>query len=439
MQDSAVTVRAIDWRGVFPAFFLIRAMRIAFRPSLIGIGAVGIALSCCGWWLGEQLFLGKTEHRLRAEVNLLESPLHSAAIGGVELEVVGLSLGGATHGGVVESFANRFVVPAIRFFRPGITLKETAFLVFGLLWQLAVWGLAGGVITRQAIIELATDEQPSLKESWDFVMQRFLFYIGAPLFPVLGVLLLSLPLLLLGFIMRADVGIFVAGIVWVLVAVVGLIAAWLLVGLALGWPLLWGAVSAEPDGDHFGAMSRMYSYVYQRPLNYLLYLVFVVLIGLFAGWLITTFAETALNVSHWGVTWGMDAKQAADFASATNPGRQPSRTGGSFGMGISMIRCVEHGVRSLAAGLGATFFWCSFAGIYLLLRKDVDDKELDDIVLPYDTMRPDPVAAVPVTAPPVAPATPAASAAPMRFEPSGKPGVSQPESNADNPELPLEE
>ena len=36
-------------------------------------------------------------------------------------------------------------------------------------------------------------------------------------------------------------------------------------------------------------------------------------------------------------------------------------------------------VRALAGGFGFAYFWCALAAIYLLLRRDVDAKEFDDI------------------------------------------------------------
>ena len=61
----------------------------------------------------------------------------------------------------------------------------------------------------------------------------------------------------------------IAGLLWPIVLVVGLIMAVVLVGL-VGWPLMYATISAE-GSDSFDAISRSYSYVYQAPWHYLWY------------------------------------------------------------------------------------------------------------------------------------------------------------------------
>ena len=60
----------------------------------------------------------------------------------------------------------------------------------------------------------------------------------------------------LGWLMRLDFGVFVAGIFWFVVLLMGVAAAWLILGTLLGWPLMWGALSADREGDAFDAFSR---------------------------------------------------------------------------------------------------------------------------------------------------------------------------------------
>ena len=71
-------------------------------------------------------------------------------------------------------------------------------------------------------------------------------------------------------LMRSDLGLLLAGLVWPLALVGGLLMGIFMLGLVFGWPLMWGAISTEGT-DSFDALSRSYSYVYQRPYHYLFY------------------------------------------------------------------------------------------------------------------------------------------------------------------------
>ena len=77
-----------------------------------------------------------------------------------------------------------------------------------------------------------------------------MWYFLAPLYPLVGVVLLALPISVVGLFLRASLGLgaVVAGLVWVLVLLASLAAMWLLGGLIFGWPLMWPTISAEQDG-----------------------------------------------------------------------------------------------------------------------------------------------------------------------------------------------
>ena len=68
-------------------------------------------------------------------------------------------------------------------------------------------------------------------------------------------------------------------------------------------------------------------------------------------------------------------------------------------LSIGLVRLVE-------TGFLFSFFWCVAGAIYLLMRQDVDDKELDDIYVPAETpapKAPQAVAATPSPEPSPAP------------------------------------
>ena len=95
-------------------------------------------------------------------------------------------------------------------------------------------------------------------------------YFAAPLFPLLGVLLATVPILCVGVLLRSAISLWIAAVLWPILLLGGLMMAILLLGLLFGWPLMWATISSEGT-DSFDALSRSYAYVFQRPLHYLFY------------------------------------------------------------------------------------------------------------------------------------------------------------------------
>lgn len=412
------TVRTVDWKSVFPGpALLVRAAAKSFHPLLIVVGAVGVLLTALGWWLAGGMFLNTTD--LDAAGRLIPAERPAAAVASVDglisrwqaLELSGAPLNGWLGNGPVEDFALRFWVPGREMMSPTRPLRHVAFLVFGSLWQLAVWALIGGVIVRKTIVELALEEPHGVMEAGEFAWRRFGFFFTAPLFPIFGVVVLALPFMLLGLLMRSDTGVFISGLLWIFVALAGLAAAWLLVALMFAFPLLWGAVATEVDGDHFGAISRMYAYLYQRPLHYVGYVLIVLLLGVVSSILVNAAVDTAVRFGPWSTSWGAGAVRSAEVNTAVSV---PPTRRGLYYNGTRLIRGNRDLLRTLGEGWGAVFFWTSFAGVYLLMRKAVDDREVDEVLMD-DDVAPTP-ATVPMTAPAAA-APPPATILPVETPP----------------------
>ena len=107
------------------------------------------------------------------------------------------------------------------------------------IWALAVWSLFGGAVSRIAAGQLAQERRISMAAAVMFAVRRFPAYFLAPLFPFVLVLLGLIPLSLAGLLTRFDAGYAVAAIAWPLLLIVGALAV-LLIGLFIGWPLMWG-------------------------------------------------------------------------------------------------------------------------------------------------------------------------------------------------------
>ena len=130
--------------------------------------------------------------------------------------------------------------------------------------------------------------------------------------------LATIPVLVLGWIMRSNPGLVLGGILWPLVLVAAFLMAVLLLGLLFGWPLMWAAISAEGT-DSFDALSRTYAYVFQRPLRYLFYIIVAGIIG-WLGWIVVReFAAGIVWLGYWAAGWGCGHDTVA---SILNPGEE---------------------------------------------------------------------------------------------------------------------
>ena len=119
------------------------------------------------------------------------------------------------------------------------------------------------------MVQLGRGERVSLRESLRFSISKLRSYFMAPLFVIIASILLALLIAVPSLLIRAGGwGTVVVGLVWVIVLVMAAAMAILLVILSFGWPLMWGAISAEETGDVFEATSRSFSYTIQRPLKY---------------------------------------------------------------------------------------------------------------------------------------------------------------------------
>ncbi|HQU43290.1 MAG: hypothetical protein B7Z73_14395, partial [Planctomycetia bacterium 21-64-5] len=264
--------------------------------------------------------------------------------------------------------------PFRQLFERRLGVTGLAFLLCCCIWAVAVWALFGGAITRRAALQLGREENLGLRGSLRYAAGKWRSYFAAPLLPLVGILIFSCPLLVLGLLMRFDLGVLLAGLVWPLALLTSLIMAMLLLALLFGWPLMWPTISTEST-DSFDALSRSWSYVYHRPLHYLFYAAVVTVLG-GLGWLfVAYFADWVAYLPAWAASWTAGSERMDDlFGSGTDLG-----TIGRWG--AKLLRFWGGCVRLLALGFVYSYFWTASTAIYLLLRRDDDGTDLDDVYI----------------------------------------------------------
>jgi hypothetical protein len=83
-----------------------------------------------------------------------------------------------------------------------------------------------------------------------------------------------------------------------------------------------------------------------------------------------------VELSFWAASWGAGQERIADIRHHL-AGEEAA--GFSLSAGVALIGAFVGLVRSLAVAFTYSFFWCAAAAIYLLLRRDVDQTEFDEV------------------------------------------------------------
>ena len=272
--------------------------------------------------------------------------------------------------------------PFRRLFVQKIGWDQILFYLAGGFWTLLVWCLFGGAITRIAAMRLGRQERVGLRDALTFARPKWTSYFAAPVLPLLAITCLGLPLMAIGIVMRLDIGVAIAGLLWSVVGLIGLGMAIFAIGLLFGWPLMWSTISTEGT-DAFDAISRSYAYTYQRPLQYFLYVILSTTLGI-AGWfLVAFFCDTLIGLTSWAVGWGAGDTPLASVRTVLTEGdSEPGRF--FLPLGAHLIGFFTSCIRSFVTGYSYGFFWVAAAGIYLLLRHDTDQTPIDDIYTPED-------------------------------------------------------
>jgi hypothetical protein len=256
-------------------------------------------------------------------------------------------------------------------------IHDIACLILCGVWGIAIWAFFGAAICRMAAVQLAANEQVGVGQAFRFAVKKWPAYFMAPLFPIIGVALAVIPVLVLGWIMKWEIGLLLGGLLWPLALAAGLVMSLLLLGSLFGWPLMWGAISVEST-DSFDALSRSYAYTYQRPLHYLFYAFVAAFLG-WLGWLLVkNFAAGVVWMAYWAAGWGCGADHLDTIIAGSG------KLGGLGGAGVALVHFWAGCIKLAAVGYLFSYFWTAAAAIYLLLRRDVDAAELDEIVLDAD-------------------------------------------------------
>jgi hypothetical protein len=317
----------------------------------------------------------------------------------------------------------KFLAPIGYFFNSAADgFRNRLYLILVILWIVAVWAFFGGAICRIAAVQIARNEKISLREAINFSRDKFLNLFTAPIFPLVFLGILTVFLIIFGLLIGFTVffgDILLTPILFPIVLIFGLIMAVVVVGL-IGWPLMNPTIAVEAS-DNFDALSRSYSYVYQSIWHYLWYWAVAIIYGAALIFFIGFMGSLVVYMGKWGLSQAPGLR-STDPARDRDPAYLFHYAPKSFGWRDLLIKdhpraVPREGVSSggnpvvrydfssdyknnlkwynrvgagfvalwlglfflLIVGFGYSYFWTASTLIYFLVRKYVDDTEVDEV------------------------------------------------------------
>lgn len=227
------------------------------------------------------------------------------------------------------------------------------------LWFLAAFLIASLPATmtmRAGALYAAGRDDESIIANIKWVASRLLTLLFVFILPSVCVLGLSVPLAALGLIDRLPgVGENVSELLSVLalplVILIGLVAA----GSVIAVPIGWAAVSIEKRNDAFDALSRGYEYLYRRPVQTMIYL--------FVCGLLTVLVSSITYCVAWAGE--LVASQVHWLASGGN----------------ALPTLMQRLLMLFPAAAALCTFFSTFGAMYLLLRNDANQQEVEDVAV----------------------------------------------------------
>lgn len=451
MSEDTQELRRISWSECFGFSHLFRAFRLAIHPTKLMLAFCGLLLTYgtgrvmdVVWPASDQAAYVVMGGRTLTELDVFlddfgggreatqrwldeqSSPQRMGTFklllnhGRVTLLRASDAVLAADLGGVVA--AVRSAVMAVVWL---LAMHPVFGLIF-LLLGLAYWAFFGGALCRVAALHSARDERIGLGESLAFAKKKWTSFVAAPLMPVAVVVLFAV-LLLLGGLVGAipAVGEILVGILFFLALIAGFIIAFVVIGMVAGFPLTFPTVAIE-GSDAFDALSRSFSYIYQRPWRSVLYGLVSVVYGAICLVFVKLFVRIMLCSVHLIVGWTMDIGSPY-LSGGTEAGQEiskldamwqgPSLSGETpFWGGFAEVELAHVSAFGrvlfclwifLIVGLVGSFvvslYYCASTQIYFLLRREVDATAMEEVYLEEGSGEEDlplPEAGVPPVDPP---------------------------------------
>ncbi len=248
----------------------------------------------------------------------------------------------------------------------GLSILDAGYALMIVAWFALVWSFFGGVIIRRSVIDLGLRSTTTWPSAIKFVLGRWILIFEAVAIQTLAVLSICIIPLLLGLIGRfGAVGEFLSliGLLCTLVLIIPV--AWLIFLCFFGFPFVTAAMVTEREIDAFDGLSRAAAYLFRRPAILLLLTVvggaILLVLDFFVGYLFHISFSLLKNV----------------YLSVS--GFQDAWVGFDSGLTRKMWVVLKFVASSLIDALSISVFWSGVAAAYLILRREVDQVNYDEM------------------------------------------------------------
>jgi len=295
------------------------------------------------------------------------------------------------------------------------------YAVFFLLISFLIWALFGGAVCRVAAMHATRDERITMGDAMKFARAKVGSFFVAPLMP-LGIIAFFGALLFIGGMVGAipAIGEVLVGLLFFLALIAGFILAFVVIGAIAGYSMMFPTIAVE-GSDAFDALSRTFSYVYQRPWRTAIYGLLSIGYGAICLLFVKFFVRLMLWLTHLFVAFSMNWGSAYTAVKNDAPAkldaiwRAPSLSGetpffGGFNESVQLAGMSWFGqllvkgwiyvLYGFVAAFFVSLFYSSSTLVYLLLRREVDATDLEDVYL--EDVADDPNAPAPAPAAPQA-------------------------------------
>jgi hypothetical protein len=414
MPDEDQHIRGIDWRRALPFTHLFRAFRVAIHPYKLLLGLLLMLTILLGGKALDRLWPGKYL-AVYDEVTLFQTATspedfqweRNAALPasyglfrtfvayevtqftGVAQSVVRNQwFHTETQTGVIGHGYHMLITGP-----EWLARTHPIFLLAFCMLMLIAWSLFGGAIARLAAVNVARDEKVSIRQALNFSLGKFFSFASAPIIMLLIVVVIGVALSIASLLGNIPfIGPAIVGALFFVALLAAFIQTLLILATVGGFNLMYPTVAVEGT-DSFDAISRSFSYVFARPWRMLFYTVVSVGYGAVTFLFVRLFILLMLMLAHHFVELGMFVKNANGFSIFDAMWPSPEQTGRlSFRPNLDQLDFTGRiGARFLAFWLyfviglvGAyciSFYFTANTIIYLLIRRELDATEMDEVYL----------------------------------------------------------
>jgi ABC-type multidrug transport system fused ATPase/permease subunit len=384
---------------LFPKIF--QTFRMAIQPSKLIIGFLAVAVIClAGWFMDlNKTVVADAEGRTDLHVYASEPHSHEKFIEKNKAnkdEYAGVfstlwQFEAARFHGVVNSLVQlnlsgvrTNLTECYRGVCWAFSCHPIYCIIFGLI-KLAVISVAGGAICRIAALQFARGEKPGIGESLRFSTNKSLSFFGAPLAPIVIIIVIGVFIYLLGLVGSLRwAGELMIGLFTVLALLAGALIAVVIIGAVGGFNLMFPAVAYD-GSDCFDAISRSFSYVYSKPWRMLFYTAIAAVYGAICYVFVRFFGFLLVAVPHRVLQMGIlyDSKLTRIWPKPEYLNLLGSQAEASANWTESFAAFLVHLVLLAVIGLLVSFvisfYFSANTVIYSLMRNRVDNTALEEI------------------------------------------------------------